>query len=64
MRVACHRGEEVSDDEYTCGICGKPYPDRDAYITHLTQWHPETWLAKRSLKEQALREKKQRGTPQ
>jgi len=52
----------MSDEHYNCGMCGDAFPNRDAYVAHLVQVHPETWLARRAITEQALREKKQRGT--
>lgn len=48
----------MSDDVYNCGFCGSQYPNRDAYVDHLIDWHPESWLGKRSLKERELRAKK------
>lgn len=48
------------NESYNCGLCGESHPDRDAYIRHLVDEHPETWLAQRSIREQAARERQAR----
>jgi hypothetical protein len=44
---------------YTCGMCNRgPFATRDDYIEHLGIYHPETWLAQRSRREQETRDKR------
>jgi hypothetical protein len=51
------------DEQYHCSMCGKVSANREWYIKHLVADHPSSWLARRAITEQALREKQKNASP-
>jgi hypothetical protein len=47
---------------FSCAECGRKYAGREAFVKHLTERHPETWLARRAQRDELERLKRlQRG---